>query len=377
MLLDVDRNAAKLAQIDPGLILDGPTPRLIDEWQLEPAVWNAVRRAVDDRSSPGQFLLTGSSSPQPDAVRHSGAGRMARIRMRPMTLWESGNSSGDVSLAGLAAGDPARGRSSQQIADYAWLIVRGGWPENIGALGTQAERFSSNYLTYATEHSIPTEGGARHDPVRFQKFLRSYAQVTAQPTPLTRIISRVVGEDSPTAGRAASPTWHTADAYRDAAEQFMLIEDLPAWSPELRSRTRLAELAKRHFVDPSLAASLLGASPKRLLDDANTLGFLFESLATRDLRVYAEADDGQVFHYRERDGALEADIIVEWRNGDWIGIEVKLGAAAVDVASSALLKLAERRIARKPKALIVLTASEYAYRREDGVNVVPLGALRP
>lgn len=377
VLLDVDPDAPRLAQIVPKQILDGETPRLIDEWQLVPSLWNAIRRAVDDRSDPGQFILTGSSTPQADARRHSGAGRMSRIRMRPMTLWESGHSSGDTALSSLKAGERAAGRCSLEVADYVELIVRGGWPKTVNAPLAQAVDYVYDYVANAFERPVMTANSTRHDPLRFERFLRAYAQVTAQPTPLTRIISRVVGSDAPAAGRHASPTWHTADSYRDSAAQAMLIEDLPAWSPQLRSRTRLTEVPKRHFVDPSLSAGLLGADRDRLLRDPNTLGYLFESLALRDIRVYAEASDGKAFHYRERNGMMEVDIVVEWRDGTWIGIEVKLGETAIDNAAQTLMRMASRRVAQKPAALIVLTATEYAYCREDGVQIVPLGSLRP
>lgn len=374
--LDVDEPAAELARLDPGLVLDGPTPRLIDEWQTVPRLWNAVRRAVDDRRAPGQFLLTGSATPEPDARRHSGAGRMARVRMQPMTLWESRESSGQVSFTGLFAGEPARGRSEVTIADYARLIVRGGWPELVTSAVQEPEQFVRSYLAYAVEHAVPTAVGTRHDPLRLERFLRAYAQVSAQTAPLTKIISRVVGEDAPAAGRDHTLTWHTADAYRDAAERLMVLADLPPWSPQLRSRTRLTELSKRHLTDPSLAASLLGADAKRLLRDPNTLGYLFESLVARDVQVYAQAMDARVFHYRERSGDLEMDLVVETLDGAWIGIEVKLGSHDVDEAAATLRRLGQR-VMRAPEALVVITGTEYAYRRPDGVDVVPLGALRP
>ncbi|MQA62288.1 MAG: DUF4143 domain-containing protein [Actinophytocola sp.] len=375
--LDVDEAAAELVRLDPALVLEGDTPRLVDEWQLEPRVWNAVRRMVDDRRAPGQFLLTGSATPEPDARRHSGAGRMARVRMRPMSLWESGDSIGQVSLAALFAGEPARGRCELTIAQYASLIVRGGWPETAVGIATKPHRFARNYLDYAIEHAIPTTTGVRHDPLRLERFLHAYAQFSAHTAPLSRIISRVVGDDAPAAGRDRTLTWNTADAYSDAARKLMLLADLPAWSPELRSRTRLVELSKRHLVDPSLAAALLGADTDRLLGEPATLGYLFESLAARDVQVYAQAIDARVFHYRERNGDLEADIVVEKPEGSWIGIEVKLGSHAIDAAAASLLALAERRIARPPQTLAIITGSGYAYQRSDGVNVIPLGTLKP
>lgn len=375
--LDIDEAAAELARLDPGLVLEGPTPRLIDEWQLEPRIWNAVRRAVDDRGKPGQFLLTGSAKPAPDARRHSGAGRMARVPMRPMSLWESRDSTGEVSLAAMFEGEPARGRSMQTISNYAELITRGGWPEIVSTPVQSSARYVRNYLAYAIEHDIPGAVGTQHGPGRLERFLQAYAQVSAQTTPLTKIISRVVGDDAPAGGRDRTLTWHTADAYREAAERLMLLAELPAWSPELRSRTRLAELKKRHLTDPSLAASLLGSNAQRLLRDPKTLGYLFESLVARDVQVYAQAIDARVFHYRERNGELEIDLIVEKPDGAWVGIEVKLGGQAIDDAASSLRTLAERRVAQPPEALAVVTGGEYAYRRPDGVDVVPIGALKP
>jgi hypothetical protein len=375
--LDTDEAAAELARLDPGLVLDGPTPRLIDEWQTEPRLWNAVRRAVDDRRTPGQFLLTGSATPLPDARRHSGAGRMAKVAMRPMSLWESQESTGQVSLAASFAGEPARGRSEIAVADYARLITRGGWPELVSSGVERPEEFVRNYLAYAVEYAVPVTAGIRHDPLRLERFLRAYAQLSGQTAPLTKIISRVVGDDAPPGGRDQTPTWQTADAYRDAAERLMLLADLPAWSPQLRSRTRLTELTKRHLVDPSLAASLLGANAERLLRDPQTLGYLFESLVARDLQVYAQAVGARVFHYRERNGDFEVDIVLEKPDGSWLGAEVKLGGYAIDGAAQALTRLAERRVARAPAALAVITGTEYAYRRPDGVDVVPLGTLCP
>lgn len=377
--IDTDESAAQLAQLDPGLVLNGAVPRLIDEWQLEPRLWNAVRRAVDERGEPGQFLLTGSATPERDARRHSGAGRMALVRLRPMSLWESSDSTGEVSLSGLFAGEPARGASEHSITQCAQLITRGGWPETVVASAQNPERFVRNYLAYAVEHAIPAANSAptRHDPLRLRRFLQSYAQFSAQLAPLTRIISRAVGDDAPAGGRDKTLAWRTADSYQDTAERLMLLADLPAWSPQLRSRTRLAELGKRHFVDPSLAASLIGANAERLLKDPNTLGYLFESLVVRDVQAYAQCIDAKVFHYRERNGELEVDVVVEKADGSWLGIEAKLGNHAIDEAATSLRRLAERRIAHPPQALAVVTGTGYAYQRPDGVNVIPLGTLGP
>lgn len=371
--LDVDPGARALASAAPEVLLDGPTPRLLDEWQLAPEVWDAVRRAVDDRGTPGQFVLTGSATPADDARRHSGAGRFGHVRMRPMSLWESGLSSGDVSLAGLFTGAEVVGRTDLDVSDYVDAIVRGGWPQTRTTTIVAAQRFVRGYLVDIVERDLPASEGRRRDPARLRRFLQAYAQVTAQ-TASVAAIGRRVTPDSP-GGPALK--WETADAYRTAAERSFLVEDLPAWSPRLRSRTRLIDTPKRHLVDPSLAASLLGADPGRLRTDGETLGFLFESLVTRDVRVYAQAGGAEVWHYRDRGGELEIDLVVERTDGSWLGIEVKLGGPSVDSGAEALLRVARDRVERPPAALMVVTTRGYAYRRPDGVYVVPLGALRP
>lgn len=375
--LDAEPGRREAARLDPSLVLDGPTPRLLDEWQLVPELWNAVRREVDARGGPGHFLLTGSAMPALDARRHSGAGRFAIVRMRPMTLWESGESTGDVSLAALLAGDRVRGRGMLTVPQYVEALVRGGWPELVGASPRRAQRFVQGYLDAVVERDVPLLEGSRRDPVRLRRFLTSYAQHSSQTVSLSGLVSRAVGDDAPRTGRSDTLTWHTADAYADAASRLMVVEDVPAWSPRLRSRTRLGALPKRVFTDPSLAAGLLGAGPSRLLAELTTLGALFESLVTRDLRVYAQSLDASVYHYRERSGDLEVDLILETRDGGWLGVEVKLGSHQIDAAAAALRRVAERRVERPPAGLVVITAGEYAYTREDGVSVVPLAALRP
>jgi hypothetical protein len=214
--------------------------------------------------------------------------------------------------------------------------------------------------------------------VRLRRFLRAYAELSAHAVSLNTLATRARGSDASAEPRGQTGlTWHTADSYRDAAERLMVIEDVPAWSTDLRSKATLVELPKRNLVDPSLAVALMGVDERRLLGDLRTLGFLFESLVTRDLRVYSQHHDASVFHYRERSGDLEIDLIVETADGTWIGVEVKLGPDQVDTAAAALRRLADARTARPPAALVVVTTSEYAYRRPDGVDVVPLGALRP
>lgn len=369
--LDLDPEAAELARLDARQVLPGGTPRLVDEWQVVPELWNAVRHAVDDRGEPGQFILTGSAVPPPSSSRHSGAGRFSRVRLRPMSLAESGISSKEVSFAALMAGESPAGASDLTPLDYADVVVRGGWPALVTADSRTAARFVSGYLDAIVEHDLEIADDRRRDPVRFRRFLQAYAQVVASTAPLTTISKRAAGAD----GGPDALHWSTADAYLDLAKRLMIVEEIPAWSPQLRSRTRLGAAAKRNLADPSLAASLLGADAERLRTDLETLGFLFESMAIRDIQVYAQAIGATVHHYRERSGDLEIDIVVERPDGAWMGIEVKLGTHRIDDAAGSLLALADRRVTRSPEALVVVTGGQYAYRRADGVAVVPLGAL--
>jgi len=379
VLLDVDVDAVRAVAIDPRLVLDGPVPRLLDEWQREPRVWDAVRRAVDDRSAPGQFILTGSATPNDDVPRHSGAGRISVMRMRPMSLFEQGHSSGEVSLAALMSGDaPGASRCELDLRGYTERIVVGGWPQLLGADSATAMQFVRDYLGTIVEHDIDVVSGARRDPRLVRRFLHAYAQLTAHPARLSTIIDRARDEEvAPDDDSARGPTRWSADPYLRALRRMMIVDEVDAWSPSLRSRSRLMSVPKRHLVDPSLAAGLMECSPGRLLGDLNTLGYLFESLATRDLRIYAEAQGGHVFHYRERDGDLEVDLVVEQPGGGWAGFEVKLGGDLVDEAAAALSRLATTRVARAPSALAVITGTEYGYRRPDGVWVIPLGCLGP
>jgi len=378
VLLDVDVDAGIAAAVDPRLILGGRTPRLIDEWQREPRVWDAVRRAVDDRARPGQFILTGSATPNDTVVRHSGAGRISVMRMRPMTLSEQGFSTGEVSVASLMSGRaPAAARSTLDLAGYADRIVIGGWPQLLGADPPAAAQFVRDYLATIVEHDIDVVSGARRDPRLVRRFLHAYAQLTAHPARLATIIARARGEaaDSDAAGSGGLTRW-AADPYLQALRRMMIVDEVDAWSPAMRSRSRLISVPKRHLVDPSLAAGLLDASPARLLGDLNTMGFLFESLAVRDLRIYAEAAGGRVFHYRESSGDLEVDLVMEHSDGSWAGFEVKLGGPLIDDAAAALLRMSTR-VAPAPSALAVITGTEYGYRRPDGVWVLPLGSLAP
>jgi predicted AAA+ superfamily ATPase len=373
--LDTDPAALAGIRIDPSLVLHGDPPELVDEWQVEGTiVWNYVRREVDRRSGPGQFILTGSAVPADDVARHSGAGRFARLRMRPMTLFETGESNGVMSLAVLMAGGRPAGRASGlTVPDLVDATVRGGWPRNLGLTTDQAARANADYLANAAEVDIPRLDGTFRDPERIGRFLQALGRNTAMEHKLARLVAET---DADTAGALARTTG--AD-YQGALQRLMILETQPAWAPHLRSRTRLREAARTHFVDPSLAAAALGAGSDRWLADLNAYGLLFESLVIRDLRVYADALDATVYHYRDA-AQLEVDAIVQTRAGAWGAFEVKLGAALVDEAAAHLLALAAKVDAVKtgtPAVLGVVTATPFGYTRPDGVVVIPIGALGP
>lgn len=376
VLLDIDPEAAEAARVDPRFVLDGATPRLIDEWQVVPALWNAARRAVDDRGRPGQFLLTGSSRPVEDARRHSGAGRFSIVRMRPMTLLERGRSSGAASLGALLDGDPLEPASCDlEVPDYAAEVVIGGWPALVDADEGAAVRFNRGYVANIVDVDIHGVTGVRRDPVRVRRFLHAFAQLVSHPARQAVIARRAAGGDGDEDAVSGPSRWSAA-GYLEALTRLMVIEDQPAWRPELRSRTRLVGTPKRHLADPSLAAALLERDRAGLLQDLKTLGFLFESLVVRDLRVYAQANRASVMCYREEKGDLEVDVVVERTDGAWVAFEIKLGPHEIEAAAAALNRL-QTRTSRPPSRLAVITTGRYAYMRDDGVAVIPAAVLGP
>lgn len=374
VLLDVDSTARTAAAVDPRLILEGETPRLIDEWQVEPQIWNHVRRAVDERSEPGQFILAGSAVPADDATRHSGAGRISRLRMRPMSLFEAGVSDGSVSLRDLIQGGRAS-HSDQgvEISDLVEAAARGGWPALQGLPLGAAMADVSDYLEEVSRTDIRQVDGVRRDPSRVRRVLRSLARNVATPAAITTIASDASGSGDDPLKK------HTVGDYLAALERLFVVEDQPPWEPHLRSRSILRKAPKRHFVDPSLAVSALGADPDALLRDLNLFGFLFESMVVRDLRIYAQGGRGEVRHFRDNKG-LEIDAIVEY-DGRWAALEIKLGGERpIEEAAKNLLKFAgEVDAARsgEPALLGVVVAGGYGYVREDGVQVIPITALGP
>ena len=372
VLLDIDVAARQAAEIDPGLVLDGATPRLLDEWQIVPAVWNHVRREVDSRAQPGQFILTGSATPADDTTRHTGAMRFGQVRMRPMTLAEVGRSTREISLAALLAGEPTRSADpGLSIHDLIEEVVRGGWPGIRGLSVDDAARALRGYLDRIRRTDIESVDGVRRDPERVQAVLRSLARNVGTQAALTRIAA-----DAATPGTAVSDD--TVAEYLTALTRLMIVEDQPAWNTHLRSTHALRTAPTRHFTDPSLAVAALRATPASLLRDLNAFGLLFESLVVRDLRVYAQPLDGDVFHYRDQSG-LEVDAIVDTGNG-WAAFEVKLGASQVDQAAAGLTRFAQRvDTARRgePALLGVIVGSGYGYVRPDGIHVIPVGTLGP
>jgi hypothetical protein len=371
--LDVDPEAREAAALEPEFILDGPTPRLIDEWQLEPAVWNHVRRAIDDRRKPGQFILTGSAIPTDDITRHSGAGRLTRLRMRPMSLYEKNRSSGHISLRRLLAGEKERSpQAKMTLRELADEISLGGWPGFLEMPEKQALTAGRRYLDEIRRVDIDAVTGKRRDPVKVERLLRSIGRNVSTEASVATLARDAGGADGPL-------KHETADEYLDALRQLMVVEDQPAWGVHLRTTHVLRKAPKLHFVDPSLAVAAMRGSPEQLLQDLSLLGLLFESMVIRDLRVYAQAADAEVLHYRDSDG-LEVDAIVEARDGRWAAFEVKLGFSQVEEAAASLHKFVKRIDTSRcgpPAALGVIIGSGIGFKREDGVQVIPIGALGP
>lgn len=373
--LDIDEDARALARLNPGLLLGGSPPLLIDEWQLEPQLWNHVRRAVDDRRSPGQFILTGSAVPADDVTRHSGAGRILRIRMRPMSLFESGHSTGAVSLSAVMAGKlPDGAVTSLSLRDTVDRLCIGGWPALQHLEPQAAQSVLVSYLDDVARVDVSAldNNGTRRDPARVRRLMTALARNIS-----TEVSAASLARD---AGDEGAPLWkETVSEYLDALERLMVVENQPSWGPHLRSRDVVRRSPKRHFVDPSLAAAALGASAERLMREPKTLGFMFESMVIRDLRIYAQSLGGRVHHYRDSAGS-EVDAIVSLADGSWAAVEVKLGASQVDGAADSLDRFVRKvdvEQAGEPVARLVVTAGEYAFTRPDGVIVAPLGLLGP
>mgnify|MGYP004614887029 FL=1 len=370
----VDANRI-LSEIDPEKLLEGEQPRLLDEWQVAPKLWDAVRHHVDHHKGKGQFILTGSSVPvDTSEAIHSGTGRFGWMSMRPMTLFESGDSSGDVSLAGLFESNDASGCSGLDLDRLAFLVCRGGWPESVDMDADVALDQPFDYIDAVIRSDMSRVDGVMRDPQKVRMLLRSYAR--NQGSQISQAsISREISSDG-----GAGVSEETVSDYLRALRRLNVVEDMKAWNPNLRSKTAMRTSDTRYFVDPSLAAASLRIGPQDLMNDLNTFGFLFEAMAVRDLRVYAESLDGDVYHYRDNMNN-ECDAVIHLRDGRYALLEVKLGGATLIEEGAETLKKVLRRIDTgrmgEPAFMAVVTGTDrYAYRREDGVLVVPLGALK-
>lgn len=370
--MDEDLSARSLVALDPAALFQGDPPILFDEWQVEPAIWNRVRRQVDDRGVPGQFILTGSATPREDASRHSGAGRFGVIRMRPMSLFESGYSTGSVSLAALMAGETQTGADAGLSFDQLLQrIVIGGWPGLTSADEDIARDWLTDYLRQIVEVDIPSMK-LRRNPRNLQRLLASLARGVGQAVKLTELAKDVGGESGPVA-------METLSGYLDALDRLRLTDNSEAWRPHMRSRARLRAAPVRYFVDPSLGLAALNIGSTELRGDLEATGFHFEALVLRDLRIYAQPLRGDVDSWRDSNG-YEVDAVVNLRGGRWGAFEVKLSPQAVDQAAAGLLRFAGNVDTARhgdPAVLGVITSSGHAGRRPDGVHVIPITALGP
>lgn len=364
----------RLAEMDPSLILDGEAPRLIDEWQEVPPVWDAVRYKVDMDQHKGHFILTGSATPNHKGILHSGAGRIARLRMRTMSLFESGDSSGRISLKDLCRGEIEPTITGEvELKHLAELIIRGGWPGSIGSSARQASLICGEYLRAIIEDDVYRLDGIKRDTIKMNLLLRSMARnesTTASNSTLIRDIRAAEADDIDS---------NTVSEYLDIFKRLYITEDQPPFATNVRSPVRVKQAPKRHFSDPSLAAYILGSTPESLLGDLETMGFLFEALCERDLRIYADSFGGRLYHYQDYKNQ-EIDAVIELPDGSWTALEIKLGANQIDKAAASLLRIKDQFEAdgdRGPDALCVICGlASAAYKREDGVLVVPITALK-
>lgn len=370
------RQYLELSEIDPARLLSGETPRLIDEWQLAPKLWDAIRFEVDRRDEFGQFILTGSAvPPETSEISHSGIGRITKMLMRPMSLYESGDSSGQVSLSGLFAGNgDIRGESSMNIDKLSFLICRGGWPKAIDEEEDVALQQAIDYFDAIVDVDISRVDNVERNKERTKRILRSYARSVGTPAKISSIAADI------SANEAVSISDMTITSYINALKKIFVLEDSSAWNPNLRSKTAIRTSDTRYFTDPSVCTAALELGPNDLVNDLNTMGFLFENMCIRDLRIYAEALDGNVYHYRDKSG-LECDAVVHLRNGVYGLVEIKLGGdRLISEGIETLKKLSSNIDTTKMKApafkMVLVGVGEMAYRRSDGIYIVPLSCLK-
>ena len=372
---NVLRQSLQMMELSPITLLEGDTPRLIDEWQTIPPLWDTIRNEVDRRGDFSQFILTGSSVlPDAESTIHSGTGRFARIKMRPMSLLESGESTGSVSLTKLFEGEPLKPQVNQKgLEDIAYYTCRGGWPQATLLEGEIALDQALDYFDSVVERDIQRVDGVKRNADRARLLLRSYARHISQQVSYATIKADMLSNDSQTLDE------DTVADYIKALKRLFVIEDLEAWNPNIRSKAAIRTSDTRPFVDPSIGTAALGLGPKDLMNDLESFGLFFEDLAVRDLRIFADVLDGRLYHYRDSSG-LECDTVLHRRNGTYALIEIKLGGEkAIEEAADSLKQLAEtidHTRMPQPSFLMVLTAvGPYAYRRPDGVFVVPITCL--
>ncbi|MCD8121853.1 MAG: DUF4143 domain-containing protein [Clostridiales bacterium] len=365
-----------MSELNPKRLLKGAVPRLIDEWQLAPKLWDAIRFEVDHRGEQGQFVLTGSAVPvDTREITHSGTGRFTWLTMRPMSLYESGESTGEVSLQSLFEGAADIDGGSDISIDYlAFLVCRGGWPQAVDMRDEIALDQAMDYYDAVVRSDINRADGVQKNPERVRRLMRSYARNQGGQIPNTVIAQDIAANDENPMSE------ETVASYLNALRKIFVVEDMPAWNPNLRSKTAIRSSDTRYYIDPSIATAALGIGPNDLLNDLKTFGFLFETLCVRDLRVFADALNGEVYHYRDKDGQ-ECDAVVHLRNGKYGLIEIKLGGDKLIEEGAASLKAMQAKIdtdkMKTASFLMVLTGvGDYAYRRRDGVYVVPIGCLK-
>ena len=373
---DMTRQYQQMAELSPSTLLEGETPRLIDEWQIAPNIWNAVRYEVDNRDEFGQFILTGSAVPNElDESMHTGTGRISRLLMRPMSLYESKDSNGEVSLKDLFEGQNISAIDETSLEEIAFFICRGGWPKAIGLDEKTALFQAIDYYDAVISTDISRVDSIKRDKEKAKRLLKSYARHVGTQSSLETIRQDMLANQSDTFDQV------TLYSYLDALRKIFVIEDSPAWNPNLRSKTSIRTTDTRYFSDPSIATASLGIGPKDLLDDLNTMGFLFENLCIRDLRIYTDYLDGTVYNYRDRYG-LECDAVIHLRNGAYGLVEIKLGGdKLIEEGAETLKDLASKIDTNNmpnPSFMMVLCAkAPFAYKREDSVYVIPITALRP
>lgn len=363
----------QIADTNPSFLLSGPVPRLIDEWQTIPFLWDAIRSSVDERGEKGQFILTGSAVPQDDQILHTGTGRIAWLKMYPMSLYESGDSSGNISLYELF-NNPKEIKTAQSplsVQRIASVLCRGGWPDSINTDEHTSALITSNYVNAVCESDVSRVLGGIKYPNMVRAILRAYARNISTLASKSTIHKDVTMNE----GSISLPTFQS---YLNALERIFVIEDIPAWSPSIRSKTVIRASRKIGFTDPSLAAAALGLSPEYLLHDMNTFGFLFESLVIRDLRVYSQSMEGTLSYYHDRYG-LECDVVLHLHDGRYALIEIKLGSKEIEEGASHLLKLKEliqEHHMQEPSLLMIITGGKLAYKRKDDVWVIPLACMK-